>query len=123
MAMKLVYKICDQGLWDEACKSGIFAGAGIDLADGYIHFSTADQVAETAYLHFRKVEGLVLVAVPEDAVDLVWEESRGGTLFPHLYDSLPTGQVAWAEPLALDEQGMHLFPDTIPPFSPPQANQ
>ncbi|MGC6484218.1 MAG: DUF952 domain-containing protein [Candidatus Puniceispirillales bacterium] len=120
--MQCVYKICDRALWDEACAAGEFTGAGIDLADGYIHFSTAGQVAETAFLHFNGISGLVLVAVPEEAVALTWEKSRDGSLFPHLYGTLPVEAVAWVEDLELGEDGLHRFPKVIPAFVPPPSS-
>jgi uncharacterized protein (DUF952 family) len=110
--MTTIYKICDAARWAEAGQAGEFRGAEIDLADGYIHFSTAAQAAETAAKHFAGKPGLVLVAVA--AADLggalKWEPSRGGALFPHLYGVLPMTAVRWAKPLPLDGDGMHVFP-------------
>ena len=85
---------------------GVFAGAGIDLEDGYIHFSTAAQVAETARQHFRDQASLVLVAVETDGLDVVWEPSRGGDLFPHLYTDLPVSSAVSVTMLTCDEQGV-----------------
>ncbi len=109
----LIYKICDGDLWADAVKTGFFAGAAVDLADGYIHFSTADQVAETAARHFAGRGDLILAAVDAGALGgaLKWEPSRGGALFPHLYASMPISAVAWTVPLPLGEDGRHLFPD------------
>ena len=84
--MTMIYKICPAQIWQQVEATGFFDGAGIDLADGYIHFSSADQVAETAHLHFAGQDDLVLVEVDAVAINIVWEESRGGQLFPHLYD-------------------------------------
>lgn len=110
---KLIYKILSGVAWDAAKASGVFDGAEIDHKDGYIHFSAADQVVETARKHFAGQAGLVLVAVsPDDLGDaLKWEVSRGGALFPHLYDSLDLRHVAWARPLPLGPDGEHEFPD------------
>ena len=107
----LIYKICDETLWNNATASGTFDGAEIDLQDGYIHFSTAVQVRETAAKHFAGRDGLILIAVDADALGeaLKWEPSRGGALFPHLYRPLRTGEAAWAKPLPLGEDG-HDFP-------------
>ena len=116
--MTYVFKICPAEIWAEAEQKGVFTGAGIDLTDGFIHFSTAEQVAETAFLHFNAIGGLVLVAVPVDAIDLVWEPSRGGTLFPHFYGTLDVAKVASVEPLAVGDDGMHVFPAAIPPYHP-----
>jgi uncharacterized protein (DUF952 family) len=109
---RTIYKICDAAAWRAAERAGEFAGAPVDLADGYIHFSTADQVAETAAKHFAGQHNLVLVAVAADALGraLKWEPSRGGALFPHLYGKLPLAAVRWTRPLPLDRDGRHVFP-------------
>ena len=90
--MALIYKIVARGEWARADERGLFEGSAADRADGFIHFSTAAQVAETAARHFAGQDDLLLVAVEDkDCGDkLVYEVSRGGTLFPHLYASLPT---------------------------------
>src|SRR3954452_2003217 len=82
----IIYKICAATLWREAEAAGVFAGAPVDLADGYIHFSTAEQVAETAARHFSSLADLVVVAVDSEplATALRYEPSRGGAMFPHL---------------------------------------
>jgi len=110
--MSLIYKICPRALWRDAERDGVFRGAPVDRADGYIHFSTADQVAETARRHFAGQHDLVLVAVDAAALGpaLKWEPSRGGALFPHLYDELRLDAVRWATPLPLGPDGHHRFP-------------
>ncbi|MBL8580045.1 MAG: DUF952 domain-containing protein [Mesorhizobium sp.] len=112
----IIYKICSEELWREARKAGRFDGAPIDLADGYIHFSTAGQVRETAAKHFAGQGGLLLLAIPTDALGraLKWEVSRGGALFPHLYAPLDPASVLWAKPLPLGADGAHAFPDDLP---------
>ena len=86
-------------------------GAPIDIADGYIHFSTAETVAETAAKYFAGVEGLVLLAVESEGLDpLKWEPARDDVLFPHLYRRLRMDDVVWSEPLPLHD-GVHQFPD------------
>jgi len=87
----------------------------IDLQDGFIHFSTAGQAAETAARHFTGQAGLVLVAVDADVLGdaLRWEVSRGGALFPHLYGDLPMSAVREVVPLPLDADGRHVFPETM----------
>jgi uncharacterized protein (DUF952 family) len=87
-----IYKLVPHSLWDEALTSGSFDGSPIDRADGFIHFSTAAQLPETAAKHFHGVKDLLVVAVEADDLGdaLKWEPSRGGDLFPHLYGSLPT---------------------------------
>ena len=114
--MPLIYKICPAALWSEAETKGRFDGAPIDLADGYIHFSTAAQAVETAARHFAGVENLLLVAVDTDALGaaLRFEPSRGGRLFPHLYAPLPLAAVLWVRPLPLAADGHHAFPELAP---------
>ncbi|MCJ2137849.1 DUF952 domain-containing protein [Methylobacterium sp. J-026] len=115
--MPLVYKICPRGLWREAEAAGRFTGAPIDRQDGFIHFSTAAQVAETAARHFAGQADLLLIAVEADTLGaaLRFEPSRGGDLFPHLYGALPLEAVISAEPLPLDADGRHVFPAGLPP--------
>ena len=86
-------------------------GAPIDIADGYIHFSTAKQAPETAAKHFSGETDLMLLGVDTDRLDtsLKWEVSRGDQLFPHLYRPLRLDDVAWAQPLPL-VNGTHQFP-------------
>ena len=114
--MPLIYKICTQALWREAERAGVFAGAPIDTQDGYIHFSTAAQVRETAAKHFGGQRDLLLVAVEAAALGdaLRHEPSRGGDLFPHLYASLPLSAVRWVKPLPLGPDSRHAFPDLEP---------
>ena len=111
--MTIIYKISDVALWNEAKRSGIFTGAPVDVADGFIHFSTAAQAAETAARHFAGRGDLVLVAVDADALGagLRHEPSRGGELFPHLYGTLPLAAVCWVTPLPLGPDGKHVFPE------------
>ncbi|HKH97233.1 MAG TPA: DUF952 domain-containing protein [Beijerinckiaceae bacterium] len=111
--MTLIYKICSEALWREAERAGVFAGAAIDLEDGYIHFSTAAQAPETAARHFAGQGELVLVAVAAEALgdSLRWEPSRGGDLFPHLYGPLRLDAVRWVQPLPLGPHGRHVFPE------------
>jgi uncharacterized protein (DUF952 family) len=108
----IIYKICPEALWRAAEKAGRFDGAPIDLADGYIHFSTAGQARETAAKHFAGQRDLVLVAVDAGALGdaLKWEVSRGGALFPHLYAPLDLSAVLWVKPLPLGADGAHAFP-------------
>lgn len=109
---RLVYKIAPAALWREAVAAGLFRGAPVDAADGFIHLSTAAQVRETAARHFAGQADLVLVAVRADALGpaLRWEPSRGGALFPHVYGPLPLDAVLWAVPLPLGADGRHAFP-------------
>jgi uncharacterized protein (DUF952 family) len=108
-----IYKICAAALWREAEREQRFRGAEIDVRDGFIHFSTAAQVAETAARHFAGAVDLVLVAVDAQALGtaLKWEPSRGGALFPHLYGVLTLDAVRWVKPLPLGADGQHVFPE------------
>jgi uncharacterized protein (DUF952 family) len=112
-AEQIVYKIVPAGLWRLSEADGVFAGAPIDLADGYIHLSMARQVRETAARHFAGLDDLLLVAVAIAALDVRWEASRNGDLFPHLYGPLPLSQVRWVAPLPLGADGVHSFPTHI----------
>ncbi|MBN8997670.1 MAG: DUF952 domain-containing protein [Rhizobiales bacterium] len=114
--MATIYKICPSELWREAARTGTFTGMPIDVADGYIHFSTAETVAETARLHFAGQADLVLAAIDGTALGeaLRHEASRGGTLFPHLYGWLPMDAVLWVKPLPLGPDGLHVFPPLAP---------
>lgn len=111
----MIYKIFHTPEWEALKTEGRTKGAPIDLTDGFIHFSTASQAAETAAKHFAGADGLWLIAVEEDSLGdaLKWEVSRGGQDFPHLYASLTLEQVAWAQPLPLVD-GVHQFPAGMP---------
>ena len=110
-AMALIYKIVSKAAWDEATARGLFFGAPVDQADGYIHFSTAAQVAETDARHFAGQADLLLVAAEADALgpSLRWEPSRGGALFPHLYAPLDTKTAAAVTALPIGPDGRHDF--------------
>jgi uncharacterized protein (DUF952 family) len=114
--MTLVYKIAPRPLWEAAEEAGVFAGAPVDLADGYIHFSTAEQAPETAQKHFAGQDDLLLIAVDAAALGdaLKWEPSRGGALFPHLYGPLPLSAVLWAKPLPRTADGGHDVAGLLP---------
>jgi uncharacterized protein (DUF952 family) len=109
--MPLIYKIVDAAVWEAARKNALFSGVEIDLADGFIHFSDATQVEETARRHFAGRHNLLLVAF--DAVSfgesLCWEKSRDEALFPHLYGTLDPAHALWARPLPWTADG-HKFP-------------
>ncbi len=106
----LIYKIFRADEWRALEAKGETLGAPIDLTDGYVHFSTAEQAAETATKYFAGVEGLMLLAVEaEGCADIKWEPSRGGALFPHLYRALTLADVLWAKPLPIEGAG-HRFP-------------
>ena len=111
MGARTVYKIVSEEEWRTAVRAERFVGAPVDLADGFIHFSTAAQAPETAARHFAGAHDLLLVAVDASQLDLKWEPSRGGELFPHLYGVLPMSAVKRVDPLPLCASGQHRFPD------------
>lgn len=110
-AVSLIYKLLDHAAWDEARAAGVFQGSAVDLKDGFIHFSSAAQVAETARRYFAGQAGVILLAVDAKALGgaLRWEPSRGGDLFPHLYAPLPASAVISARQLELDADGVPLI--------------
>lgn len=107
----MIYKILRKSEWEALRARGTSPGAPVDVADGYIHFSTLEQAPETAAKHFAGEEDLMLLGVDAEPLgdDLRWEPSRGGALFPHLYRELRLPDVAWAQPLPL-LGGIHQFP-------------
>ena len=111
----MIYKILSQNEWSQAQQAGEFAGSAVDHSDGFIHFSSALQVTETAAKHFAGQNDLILLAIDEILLgdELKWEVSRGGGLFPHLYATLDISSVKVSDPLPLDENGKHVFPDTF----------
>ncbi|HYB94607.1 MAG TPA: DUF952 domain-containing protein [Vicinamibacterales bacterium] len=115
MTPQLIFKIVTQDLWRAAEATGTFAGSQVDVDDGYIHFSTAEQMRDTAARHFGGQPDLLLVAVPVDRLGdaLKWEPSRGGQLFPHLYAPLRVDDVAWVKPLPVGADRVHVFPDNV----------
>ena len=110
MGARIIYKIVHEEEWRAAEALGRFEGSAVDRKDGFIHFSTAAQAPETAAKHFTGAADLLLVAVDASALDLRWEVSRGGALFPHLYGDLPLSAVRGVDPLPLCASGEHRFP-------------
>jgi len=110
--MPVIYHLARNAGWRAAERSGSYTGTKEDRADGYLHFSTAGQIAESAAKHRRGEADIVLVAVDADSLGgaLRWEPSRGGALFPHLYGALPVASVLWSKPLPLGDDGLHCFP-------------
>lgn len=110
----LIYKIFRRPEWDAFVAAGVTEGAPVDLADGFIHFSAATQLAETAARHFAAESDLVLVACEAEAFGaaLRWQPSRGGALFPHLFRALRMADVLWDKSLPLGASG-HIFPEGV----------
>ena len=111
----MLYKIVPAAEWREACATGRFEGSPVDRRDGFIHFSTAEQVEETAARHFAGKDDLLLVVVDARGFGeaLKWEPSRGGALFPHLYGALGTERVTHVIPLPLGPDNHHMFPPLL----------
>ncbi|MGB0439348.1 MAG: DUF952 domain-containing protein, partial [Paracoccaceae bacterium] len=111
----LIYKILRAAEWADLTALGETAGAPIDVTDGFVHFSTAEQVVETAARHFTGEADLVLAAFETDTLGaaLKWEPSRGGALFPHLFAPLRHSDVVWQCALPVQD-GLHVFPDLAP---------
>jgi Uncharacterized protein conserved in bacteria len=115
MTERIIFHMCRAEEWESALATGSYPGSSQDAADGFIHFSTASQVEESAAKHRAGQDGLVLLTVDGDALgeDLWWEPSRGGQLFPHLYAALPVSAVLRADPLPLGPDGRHVFPPNL----------
>ena len=114
--MSQIYKICPASAWREAERQGVFRGSRDDARDGFIHFSTAAQVSETARKHFFGQTGLFLIEVDADALGaaLRWERSRNDELFPHLYGELDLGAVRGVQNLVDRADGSHAIPELKP---------
>jgi uncharacterized protein (DUF952 family) len=111
----LAYKILPAADWAAAQGAGVFLGSPVDLADGFIHLSSAAQTRATAAKWFAGVEGLVLLEVDLTLLGdkARWEPSRDGDLFPHVHGILPVQAVRRSWPMPLDASGAHRFPDVI----------
>jgi len=118
MSEHLIYHMCLREAWRAALGSGRYEGFGDDIRDGFLHFSTAGQVAESAARHRAGVDGLLLIGVDPASLGpaLKWEPSRGGQLFPHLYGALDTALAVRVADLTLGDDGRHRFPADIPPY-------
>ncbi len=112
---KRIYKVTDRQAWTQTERSGAFTGSPDDVRDGYIHFSTAEQLAGTLAKYFARRDDLVLAAVDPSRLGpaLKWEAARGSALFPHLYGPLALTDVAWVRPLLLDREGRHCLPEGL----------
>jgi uncharacterized protein (DUF952 family) len=114
--VRRIYKICPASAWREAERQGVYRGSADDIRDGFIHFSTASQVAGTAKKHFFGQTGLFLIEVDADALGqaLRWEHSRDDELFPHLYGELDLSAVLGVLGLRARSDGTHDIPELTP---------
>ncbi len=108
----MIYRLCRRDEWERAQALGTYAGGAADERDGFLHFSTAEQVAESARRHMAGVVDLLLLTVPASALGdaLRWEPSRDGQLFPHLYSVLSVDLIVDVAPMPLGEDGRHRLP-------------
>lgn len=111
----VIYKLVDPRIWAEAMTAGVFKGVGVDIEDGYIHLSTAEQLPETLEKWFTGFERLALIEVDAGhfGPELKWEKARGGALFPHLYDELPMIAVRTVRLLRKGDEGGWMLPDDL----------
>ena len=109
---RMVYHMSPAEAWDEAKQTGAYHGTEDDRRDGFIHFSTAEQIVESARRHRAGQSGLLLIAIEDVRLGcrLRWEPSRGGDLFPHLYGALDPAEAASVRPLPIGPDGSHVFP-------------
>lgn len=134
MTIPTLYKLVGASEWDAARAEGVYRGSEHDRKDGFIHLSTAAQIAETARTHFEGVSDLVLLKIDAEMLEklhapnneslaasqqsdvppLRWEPSRGGELFPHLYALLPASAVRDVTPAPLADDGMPIVPSDLP---------
>jgi uncharacterized protein (DUF952 family) len=114
-AVETIYKVCQNQLFEASVTAGRFLGAPIDTSDGYIHFSTAEQLRETLRLYFAGQSDLTLFAVPSATLGdrLVWEPSRGGALFPHVYGELPMSEIGDSAAIAVAADGTVNLPEWV----------
>lgn len=116
VSSSLIFHMCRKEEWQNAVAMGEYQGSFLDKSDGFIHFSTASQLRESAAKHQTRQDGLILLSVDPKNLPtnvLKWEESRSGELFPHLYGSLQTEAVVRFDPLPLGSDGFHIFPDDL----------
>src|SRR5437667_10222158 len=108
----MIYHMSPAETWAAAVAAGRYDGTEDDRRDGFIHFSTAAQIAESARRHRAGQPGLLLISIESARLGdrLRWEPSRGGDLFPHLYGAVDPAEAASVRPLPLGPDGLHVFP-------------
>ena len=111
--MEKIFKVCEEDVWERAKNDEFFEGSEIDKSDGFIHFSTSEQLKETLEKHFKSKSPLYLLEVKTDDLELVWEISRNNQLFPHLYKSLPISMVSKVYRIFINAEGKHIIPEFV----------
>lgn len=112
MTPRAIFHIATEEDWNQAIAAGIYRGSAAARRDGFLHFSTAEQIVESAAKHWLGRQGILLAVEPDKlGAALKWETSRGGALFPHVYGDVPLGAVVLVRLLRLGPDGRHVFPD------------
>ena len=111
--MSKVFKVCEEDDWESVKNEDFFLGSKTDLSDGFIHFSTSEQLEETLEKYFKSKSPLYLLEVKTDELELVWEISRNNQLFPHLYSPLPLDMVSQVYRFFLDGEGKDIIPEQV----------
>ena len=111
--MGKVFKVCEEDDWGRVKNEDFFLGSKTDRSDGFIHFSTSEQLEETLEKYFKSKSPLYLLEVKTDNVELVWEISRNNQLFPHLYSPLPLNMVSQVYRILTDDEGKHTIPEQV----------
>ena len=111
--MGKVFKVCEEEDWESTKNNEFFVGSKNDLSDGFIHFSTSEQLEDTLEKYFKSKSPLYLLEVKTDDVEFVWEISRNNQLFPHLYSPLPLNLVTQVYIILMDEEGKHIIPKKV----------
>ena len=111
--MGKVFKVCEEDDWESTKKEELFFASQADRRDGFIHFSTSEQLEETLEKYFKSKSPLYLLEVKTDELELVWEISRNNQLFPHLYSPLPLDMVSRVYRIFIDDEGKHIIPEQV----------
>ena len=111
--MGKVFKVCEEDDWGSTKNEDFFLGSKTDQSDGFIHFSTSEQLEETLKKHFKSKSPLFLLEVNTDNLELVWEISRNNQMFPHLYSPLPLNMVSQVYRIFINDEGKHIIPEQV----------
>jgi uncharacterized protein (DUF952 family) len=111
--MGKVFKVCNKDEWESAKNDDFFEGSKSDKRDGFIHFSTSEQLKETLEKYFKSKSPLYLLEVKTNDLELVWEISRKNQLFPHLYSPLPLNMITKVYRILMDDEGNHIIPEQV----------